>query len=98
MIEYMLFIGSGLYLIASAMFLYLWLRTLRAKDGIGLLFLRYLTFGIFLGSATIFIIRVLSEYGTLPYITARAIAVINPLILVMVGLYLNYLFHNKKAR
>lgn len=97
-IEYLLFIGSGLYLVSALMFLYLFIKTMRTKDGIGLIFLKFLTFGVFLGSLVIFTIRVLSEYGTLDYLTARAIAVINPIILVGVALYLNYLFHNKKLK
>ncbi len=95
LIEYLLFIGSGLYLLSSVMFLYLFIRTLRTRDGIGLVFLKILTFGIFIGSLSVFSIRILSEYGFMDYQTARAIAVINPMILVGVAFYLNYLFHQK---
>ena len=98
MIEYLLFIGLWLYLVAAIMFSYLFLRTLRTKDGVGLMFLRFLTLGISLGSLNIFIVRILSEYGKMPFIVARALAITNPIILVIVALYLNFLFHNKKAR
>ena len=93
-LEYLLFIGSGLYLVSALMFLWIFIRTLKVTDGQGLLFLKILSGGIFLGSLTIFIIRIWSEYGELPYLTARAIAVVNPIVLVGVALYLNYLFHN----
>lgn len=95
-IEYLLFIGLGLYFAVSVMFFLLFLRTLKTTDGSGLVFLKILTLGISLGSFSIFIIRILSEYGSLPLLTARALAVVNPMILIGVALYLNYLFHNRK--
>lgn len=93
-IEYLLFIGMGLYFFTALLFLYLFLRTLRTKDGVGLVFLKLLTFGLFVGSFTIFFIRFLSLFNSLDGDLGRAIAIINPLTLLGVGLYLNYLFHN----
>ena len=98
LVSYLLFVGSWLYLLASIMFLYLFLKTLREKNGKGLLFLRVLTLSISLGSLTVFTIRVLSEYGSLSFLIARAIAIVNPLILVLLAFYLNYLFHQKKKK
>ena len=97
-ISYLNFTGAGLYLASALIFLYLWIRTLRTKDGIGLAFLKVLTFCIFVGSLVVFLIRAFSEYGTLPLLTARAMAIINPILLVGVGLYLNFLFHQKKIK
>lgn len=97
-IEYLLFIGSGLYLISATIFFYLWIKTLKSKDGKGLIFLKFLSFSLFIGSLIIFTVRILSEYGQISFLTARAIAVINPLILVGVGLYLKYLFNNGKHK
>lgn len=94
-ISYLLFIGSAMYLVSGIMFLYLFLRTLRTKDGIGLVFLKFLTFSLSISSFVVFSIRVLSEYGTLDLMTARAIALVNPVLMVAVALYLNYLFHQK---
>lgn|SRR3990167_218794 len=96
-ISYLLFLGLWLYLVAAIMFLYLFIKTLKAKDGAGLLFLKLLTFSLFLGSLNIFIVRILSENGYISFITARALAVTNPVILVGVGLYLNYLFHQNHS-
>ena len=95
LVEYLLFIGSGLYLVASIMFFLLFLKTLGVKNGSGLTFLRILTFSNFVGSFTIFSIRVLSEYGNLDFLIARAIAVVNPILLVGTALYLNYRFHKR---
>jgi len=97
-VPYLLFIGSGLYLISSVMFLYLFMKTTQVKDGIGLSFLRIITFGNFLGSLTIFLIRVLSEYWTLDFLVARAVAVINPILLVGMALYLNYRFNERHRK
>ena len=94
-IEYLLFCGMGLYFACSMMFLYLFLRTLKTRDGIGLVFLKILTFGIFIGTLTIFIVRFLGLYTNFDADLSRAIAIINPLTLLGVGLYLNYLFHQK---
>ncbi len=94
-ISYLLFIGSALYLVSSILFFFLFVRTLRTTDGAGLFFLRYLTLAVSAGSFVIFMIRILSEYMGLDLLVARAIAVFNPLILLSVGLYLNYLFHVK---
>lgn len=94
--NYLLFIGSGLYLVSGLMFAVLFLRTLKIKDGTGLAFLRFLTVGLSLGSFVIFTIRILSERGSLSFLTARAIAVINPIALVAVGLYLNFLFRHRR--
>lgn len=94
-ISYLLFLGSALYLVASGMFFYLWIKTMTAKDGTALFFLKTLTFSISIGSFVVFAIRYLSEHGPLDLLTARAIATINPVLLVFVALYLNYLFHNK---
>ena len=64
-----------------------------------LIFLKTLTLSIALGSSIITFVR----YGNL-YIdnwdddVGRVIAIINPLILLGVGLYLNYLFHNEVIR
>jgi hypothetical protein len=71
---------------------------MRTVDGIGLIFLRILTLGISIGTFVIFLTRYFSEYGSLELLTARAIAIINPITLLGVGLYLNYLFHNKKVK
>src|SRR3990167_5926962 len=97
-VEYLLFIGSVLYLASGFMFLYLFIRTLKTKDGVGLAFLKMLTSSLSIGSFSIFTIRILSEYGKLDYITARALAITNPILLVAVALYLNYLFHIKKGK
>lgn len=97
-VDYLLFIGAGLYLVSTGLFFYLFLKTLRSRDGIGLTFLRFLTLGISIASFTVFIIRVLSEYGNLSFLMARAIAVVNPTVLVAVGLYLNFLFHNPSRK
>ena len=94
-VSYLLFIGSSLYLVSALMFLYIFIKILKVKNGSGLLFLRIISLGNFAGSLTIFVIRILSEYGKIDYLTARAIAVVNPIILVGVALYLNYLFHQK---
>ena len=88
------FVGMGLYFISTLVFLYLFLRTLRTQDGIGLLFLRVLTFGLFISSIVTFFVRLFSIYGNLSIELARTIASINPLVLLLVGLYLNYLFHH----
>jgi 16S rRNA G527 N7-methylase RsmG len=93
-IEYLLFLGSSLYLISSLMFFYLFIRTLKTTDGIGLVFLKILTISLSLSSLIIFTIRIASEYGSLDLLTARAIAVISPLLLCAVALYLNFLFNN----
>ncbi len=93
-VNYLLFIGSGLYLVSAIMFLYIFIRTLKTKDGVGLIFLKTLSLCLSIGSLTIFVIRILSEYGTLDLLTARAIAVVNPILLVSTALYLNYLFHH----
>lgn len=94
-IEYLLFIGLFGYLGSCIMFFYLFVRTLFTKDGIGLLFLRTLTLAISIGSGIVFAVRVLSEYGHMDFLVARAIAGVNPIILIAVGLYLNFLFHQK---
>lgn len=96
LIDYLLFIGLALYFIAGVMFFYLFIRTLGKKDGEALGFIKLLTLGLSLGSFVIFAIRVLSEYGNLDFLTARAIAVTNPILLVIVALYLNYLIHSFK--
>ncbi len=97
-VSYLLFIGSALYLASGFMFLYLWLRTLRTRDGLGLTFLKLLTFSLSLGSFSVFTIRILSEYGKLDYLTARAIAIVNPVLMIAIALYLNYLFHLKATK
>ena len=89
-IEYLLFIGSALYLVAGVMFLYLFIRILRVKNGSGLAFLKFTTGSLSIGSFVVFIIRYLSEYGKLDLLAARAIAIINPILLVAVALYLNH--------
>lgn len=94
-VENLLFIGMVGYLTSAVMFSYIFMKTLRVKDGVGLLFLRVLTLGIALGSIVIFAIRFLSEYGNMSMEVARAIAVINPLALVAVALYLSFLFNRK---
>jgi len=97
-ISYLLFIGLWLYLISAVMFLYLFIKTEPVKDGIGLSLLRLVTFSNFLGSLVIFLIRVLSEYGSLDFLTARAIAVINPVLLVGMALYLNFRFNKRHKK
>lgn len=94
-IDYLLFCGLGLYLLNSLMFLYLFLRTLNTKDGVGLVFLKILTFAVFLGSLIIASLRIGYLYFNLDSDLSRAIATINPIILLGVGLYLNYLFNHK---
>ena len=91
--EYLLFIGSGLYLATTILFLMLFIRTLSFKNGVGLRFLKVLTVGVSLGSFSVFIVRILSEYYGVGMLDARAYAIINPIILVAIGLYLNYLFN-----
>ena len=91
--EYATFVGTALYFVSGVMFTYLFLRTLRTSDGIGLLFLRFLTGGISISSFTLFIVRILLEYGGFSHVDARAIAIVNPIVLVSIALYLNYLFH-----
>ena len=93
-IEYLLFVGMGLYLLTSLLFLYLFLRTLRTRDGIGLIFLKFLTAGLSIGSITVFLVRFFGLYFNLDHNLARAIAIVNPITLLGVGLYLNFLFHN----
>lgn len=93
-VEYLNFVGMGLYLASSVIFLLLFLRTLRTTDGIGLVFLKMLTGLLSIGSFSVFTIRIMSEYGSMPFLTARAIAIVNPVSLIVVALYLNYLFHN----
>jgi hypothetical protein len=93
-VSYLLFIGDVLYFVSGIMFLYLFIRTLRTVDGIGLTFLKVLTISLSVGSFVVGIIRILSEYGDLDLLIARAMAVTNPILLVGVALYLNYLFHN----
>lgn len=94
--NYLLFIGAGLYLVSFIMFGLIFLRTCRTVDGIGLAFLKFLSLALSLGSLIIFIIRTWSEYGDLDLMDARAIAVINPILLVATALYLNYLFRRKE--
>jgi len=94
-IDYLLFCGLGLYAMTSLLFFYLWLRTLWTKDGVGLIFLKLLTFSLFVGSFVITILRIDAMYFSLDPNVSRAIAIINPITLLAVGLYLNYLFHQK---
>ena len=96
MIDYLLFVGMYLYLFSTAIFLYMFVRTCRAKDGIGLVFLKIMTGGLTIGSLALFTIRFMIDYGGLEGETGRALAIINPIILLSVGLYLNYLFINSK--
>jgi hypothetical protein len=93
-IEYLNFVGSGLYLASTTMFAYLFFKLINAKDGIGLVFLKCLTFCLSLGSLIIFTVRMCTQYGHMDMATSRAIATFNPLLMVGVGLYLNYLFNN----
>jgi uncharacterized protein with PQ loop repeat len=76
------------------MFLYLFIRIIRTKDGDALTFLKFLTLSLSLGSFVVFIVRYLSERGELSFLTARAIAITNPILLVAVALYLSYLFQH----
>lgn len=92
--DYLLFIGMGLYLLSGVLFLLLFLRTLRTKDGIGLFFLKILTCSLAIGSLTVFVVRFLGLYAGLDEDLARIIATVNPITLLGVGLYLNYLFHH----
>ena len=94
--EYLLFVGMGLYLVCSLMFLFLFLRTLRTRDGIGLTFLRVLTFSLSIGSFSVFAVRYLSIYHDLSLEIGRAVTIINPIAILGVGLYLNFLFHQKE--
>lgn len=96
MMDYLLFIGMGLYAFTTIMFGYLFYRTTQTRDGIGLLFLKFVTFGIFIGSATIALVRFCNLYvDKFDPDIGRVIAIINPITLLGVGLYLNYLFHQK---
>jgi hypothetical protein len=97
-VTYLNFIGLGLYLIAGFLFLYLFIKTLGKKDGNGLAFLKILTISLSIGSFIVAVIRFLSEYGDLDLLTARAIAITNPILLVAVALYLNYLIHLRKKK
>lgn len=97
-IEYLLFIGSALYLVAGSLFFYLFTKTVKAKDGSALIFLKILTLSLSIGSFVIFTVRILTEYGEMDFLIGRAIAVFNPLLLVAVGLYLRYLFCQPKAK
>lgn len=92
-IDLLIFIGMGLYLLSSLGYLYLFLRTLRTTDGIGLQFLRYLTLSLSIGPFVIFVVRFLGMYDNLDPDLSRAIAIINPILLLATVLYLNYLFH-----
>lgn len=93
--DLLLFVGLGLYLFTSLIFFFLFIKTLKVKDGVGLKFLRLLTFGVFVGSTTVTVVRFCSLYGHMNAAVGRSIAIINPLILLTVGLYLNYLFCQK---
>jgi hypothetical protein len=96
LIDLFLFVGMGLYFANAGLFFFLFTRTLRTTDGIGLDFLRMLTFAIFIGSVVITIVRFCNLYVEgFNADFGRAIAIINPLTLLGVGLYLNYLFHKK---
>lgn len=94
-IEMLLFMGFGLYALNTLLFFFLFLRTLKTKDGIGLAFLKILTFAIFLGSLTISFSRCMTLYGKMDVNLGRVLAIVNPLTLLGVGLYLNFLFHQK---
>ena len=98
LVEYVTFVGTFLHLISSVIFMYLFIRTLRTKDGIGLLFLRFLTLGMSLSSFVIFAVRWLSDNGRISVQDARAIAVVSPAMLVALALYLNYLFHKEPEK
>jgi len=93
--EYLLFVGMGLYVLTALMFLYLFLRTLWTKDGVGLIFLKILTFSMFIGSSVIAWVRYCSLYTNMNVEVGRIIAIVNPITLLGVGLYLNFLFHQK---
>jgi len=95
LVDYLIFTGTGLYLIAALMFLYIFIRSLMTTDGIGLLFLQILSFCVFLGSATVATVRICTNYFGLDVDVGRAIAFINPALLVVLAFYLNYLFHIK---
>lgn len=96
--DYLVFIGSGLYLVSGTIFLYLFIKTLGKKNGNGLIFLKLLTLSLSFGSFILFLVRILSEHGDLPFLTARAISVINPILLNVVALYFNYLIHQKPRK
>ena len=98
LLSYLLFVGTSLHFIAFIMFGYLWYKTIHASDGLGLAFLRVLTFCLTVGSLVIFYIRFAAEYGWLGLRESRALAIINPILMVAVALYLNYLFYHSKHK
>lgn len=98
LIDYLNFVGSGLYLASFVMFLFLFIKTMRVKDGIGLTFLRVLTICLSIGSLVIFAVRMCTVYGNMDMDTSRAIATFNPLLMLCVGLYLNFLFNNARQK
>lgn len=95
LIDYLLFIGSGLYLASAGLFLFLFFKACKMVDGVGLIFFKLLTLSVALGSIVIFYIRIASEYFGMDMLVARAIAVFNPLLLVATAFYLFYFFNKK---
>jgi hypothetical protein len=92
-VDILLFVGLGLYVINAILFLYLHLKTYKVKDGVGLVFLKLITLGIFIGSTSVAIARFNNLYlKDWDDNFGRIVAIINPLTLLGVGLYLNYLF------
>lgn len=99
LMETLLFAGFGLYAMTTVIFLFLWLRTLRTQDGIGLAFLKTLTFGVFIGSFVVTIVRCCTLYvDSWDVNFGRVVAIINPITLLGVGFYLNYLFHHRTGK
>lgn len=94
-IDYLLFIGMGLYALTAIIFAYLFYRTTKTIDGVGLTFLKILTLGLCIGSFSVFTVRFLNMFFNFNSNLTRALAIINPITLLGVGLYLNFLFHQK---
>lgn len=87
-----------MYFVSGVMFSSLFYRTLYIKGGVGLKFLQLLTFCLATGSFVIFGSRIFTLYFGMPVETGQAISVINPILLLVVGLYFNYLVKNKGVK
>ena len=97
-VSYLVFIGDWGYLVAMLLFFSIWVRIKKTANGSGLHFLQTMTFGVAIASLTVFLARFLSNIGAITFIEARAIAVINPIILIALGLYLNYLLYKNNQK
>ena len=99
MLELIQFIGFGIYAITTFLFLSLFLKIRKQGDGSGLDFLKIVTFGIFVGSLVISCMRYCELYVVgFEQKWIAPITSANAVILFIVGLYLNYLFHKKNGK